>query len=263
MSRFAPALRKAAGGLDLPSGQRALILMEMASDLDAVYEHHRSRGMDEITAAEEAERAVLGSAEVLRRLSRMHSTSWFASSNALGGRLAERANLLLLAGGVLPVLLLALQVLVSGVGSEPRAILWPFLISASVVLALIVHGFIAHLRGWVMPAERLSLLLALAVASPTGAFFFFIFALLRSVLTLARGSDVPAQIVIATTIAHVGPALVLGLLVGLVGAITWFILLNRRSVQLTHEVEQILSGRHRPARSADPVVLPLVRRRST
>lgn len=61
MERFAPALRRVARELDLPRAVRSPLLLEMASDLDPVFEHHRSRGVGEAEAARRAEETVLGS----------------------------------------------------------------------------------------------------------------------------------------------------------------------------------------------------------
>lgn len=45
MDRFAAALRRVAGELDLPRAARDPLLLEMAADLEAVFEHHMARGL--------------------------------------------------------------------------------------------------------------------------------------------------------------------------------------------------------------------------
>lgn len=72
MHRFAPALRRVARELDLPRGARATVLRELAGDLDAVYAHHRERGLGEAEAQRRAEETVLGTTQVIRRLARLH-----------------------------------------------------------------------------------------------------------------------------------------------------------------------------------------------
>ena len=52
MSRFAGVLKRVSDGLDLPQPTRSRILLEMAGDLQDLYEHHLGQGMDEERAAQ-------------------------------------------------------------------------------------------------------------------------------------------------------------------------------------------------------------------
>lgn len=76
MEKFAPALGRVARELDLPRGVRGPLLLEMAADLEAVFERRRACGLGEVEAARKAEEAVLGSSEVLGRLAQLHKRSW-------------------------------------------------------------------------------------------------------------------------------------------------------------------------------------------
>ena len=72
MSRFAGVLKKISDGLDLPQPTRSRILLEMAGDLEDLYEHHRAQGLDEEQAARRAEDAFAASDEALKHLARIH-----------------------------------------------------------------------------------------------------------------------------------------------------------------------------------------------
>ena len=74
MSRFAGVLKRISDGLDLPQPTRSRILLEMAGDLEDLYEHHRATGLSEADAVQRAEEAFVASDEALKHLSRIHGT---------------------------------------------------------------------------------------------------------------------------------------------------------------------------------------------
>ena len=75
MSRFAGVLKRVSDGLDLPQPTRSRILLEMAGDLEDLYEHHRGQGLDEAEAVQRAEEAFVASDEALKHLARIHEAS--------------------------------------------------------------------------------------------------------------------------------------------------------------------------------------------
>jgi len=87
MSRFAGVLKKASDQLDLPQPTRSRILLEMAGDLEDLYEHHRSAGLDEDQAARRAEEAFAASDEALKHLARIHE-----ANGGLTDRVARQAG---------------------------------------------------------------------------------------------------------------------------------------------------------------------------
>jgi hypothetical protein len=84
MSRFAKVLNKVSDALDLPQPTRSRIVLEMAGDLEDLYQHHLAQGLDEEQAARRAEEAFAASEEALKHLSRIHES---------GGGLADRVVL--------------------------------------------------------------------------------------------------------------------------------------------------------------------------
>lgn len=107
MTRFRPALRRAARELDLPRTVRAAILLELAGDLEVAYEDLRRRGFGEEEAEHRAEALILGSGEMVRRLERIHSGAWDHWSREIGERLTSPGGLVLIVVAVLPVLVVA------------------------------------------------------------------------------------------------------------------------------------------------------------
>jgi hypothetical protein len=83
MSRFAGVLRQVNDGLDLPQPTRSRILLEMAGDLEDLFQHHLSQGFDEAEAARRAEEAFVASDEALKHLARIHES---------GGRFTDRVT---------------------------------------------------------------------------------------------------------------------------------------------------------------------------
>jgi hypothetical protein len=76
MTRFADTLRRLNDKLDLPQPVRSRILLEIDSDLNALYQHFRDSGLSEETARRQAVEHCDLSDEALAELVDVH-TSWF------------------------------------------------------------------------------------------------------------------------------------------------------------------------------------------
>ncbi|MCP4203263.1 MAG: hypothetical protein GY769_15170 [bacterium] len=134
MSRFAEVLRQVSAELDLPQPTKSRILLEMAGDLEDLYQHHLSRGLDEAAAAQSAEEAFVASDEALKHLARIHESGARLSDRAARqvGTLWEKA--------LLVIWVLAVILLVGKVATEERffymvsPFVWP-------IVALAVAAF--------------------------------------------------------------------------------------------------------------------------
>lgn len=266
MSRFAPALRRVARELDLPDRVRAAILLEMAADLEAVYEHHRRRGLAEEEAARRAEETVLGSPEVLRRLGRLHAGSWRRWSEEVGRRLTGGADLFLLVVAVLPMLALSAAAVVPLVLATPaNPLVWAMLAAGGGIVALTGSKVAGLRRGASGSALRrgLSSLLLLSVVAPTLGLLALTLGAHDVGLTLgAAPPEASAPVAAAEKIARDAALLVVGLLLGLAGALIWFVLMNRAARMEVREVDELLaSGVSFLARGASESPVPLARRR--
>lgn len=265
MSRFAPALRRVAAELDLPRRVRSALLLEMAADLEAVYEHHRGRGLDEEAAARRAEETVLGSSEVIRRLGRLHAGSWRGWAEETGARLAGGLDLLLLSVGVLPILGLAAGVSVWALAADRSpVVVWAILLVGVLMAVLVATEPVRLLRDRAPRRRQLPSLLVLSAMAPA-------LGLLAAVLGLSRAAadfaaDPLAAPALVSTIARDGAALLAGLLLGIAGLLAWFVLIERDTRRAAREVDTLLADdapdRAHPDPSGAPgAVLPLVRRR--
>lgn len=244
MSRFAPALRRAARELDLPRTVRSAILSELAADLEAVFEHHRARGLGVEEAARRAEEQILGSAEVIRRLGRLHQGSWRGWSEGIGAHLSGGVDLILLALGVLPVLLVAAGVAFGAISTGPASpLVWPLCAIGTLMAGAIPAELIHLLRGAPARPHRLRLLLSLSTLAPA----IGILALVHGAYDIATNlgastSTDETQLLIAAIAIRDGAALLTGLLLAIAGGLSWFALLNRSAEQVAREVDRILEG---------------------
>ena len=262
MDRFAPALHRIARELDLPPAERGAILLEMAADLEAIYERERRRGASDEAAAERAERMVLGSPEMLRRLSEVHRRSWRGWSERTGARLLRGLDRWLLLIGVLPVILVASHVAAPAVLSPRTPSAWLLVGLALLLVATVAaEAWRVGLRGAAPRAASIVLVLsALAPALGLLALVSGVYGTAMHRLPLSHMGD---QLLLAQTVAQHGPAVVLGLLIGVTGVLCWFLLQHLSATRRTREVDALL--RDRPSTETGVGagrVLPLVRGRS-
>lgn len=263
MSRFAPELREVARELDLPPNVKAAVLLEMAADLEAAFDHHRDLGVAEKEAERHAREAVLGSSEVVRRLVRLHRRSWVGWSQRIGQRLSGGADLWLLALAVAPMYVLASIVTVRTLAFPGSALAWPLLAGALVVGSLIALEAGRILGGGRGAGRQLPLLLTLSAVVPALGLLAAALEIHSAAGAFSGGvSDAVAQVALVERMSRAGALLLVGLMVGLAGALSWFVLLNRDSVRVQREVDAILREPG-PARSEIRTegVIPLTRRR--
>jgi hypothetical protein len=250
MERFGPALRRVAAELDLPRRARTELLLELAADLDAVYGHHRARGVPEDEAARRAEATVLGSGEVIRRLGRLHGGSWRGWAEEVGPRLSGGLDLVVLAVGVLPVIGTAIGASVWVLVGRPSPSVLPILVVGALLLAVTGKEAVRLLRGRAPDRANLRTLVVLAAMAPA-------LGLLAPVLGLRRAlagveGVAPDQAELAAILAQEGATLLAGLVLGVVGLLAWLVLLELEARRGSREVDALLGES----------VLPLVRRRN-
>ena len=188
MSRFAGVLKRISDGLDLPQPTRSRILLEMAGDLEDLYEHHRDQGLDEEEALQRAEEAFVASDEALKHLARIHETSggltdrvtrqvgswwekillliWLVAVILVAGAVITKVHFfVIISPFVWPIVGLAVAALAFTSWKlhqlflrkppDPRSFrsgLGVLLFAAAASLALAVCGFFYHLRWYAMRA---------------------------------------------------------------------------------------------------------------
>ena len=75
MSRFAPLLRRTGQRLEIPQPARSRVLLELAGDLEDLYDLYLQRGLDEVEAARRVEEKFAVSDDVLIQLTRLHQSA--------------------------------------------------------------------------------------------------------------------------------------------------------------------------------------------
>jgi hypothetical protein len=257
MNRFAPALRRIARDLDLPRNARAAILLEMAADLEGIYQHHRRGGASEEEAIGRAEEMVLGSSDLVRRLARLHHRSWRGWSDSVGARLSGGPDLLMLVVGVAPMLLLAATVVVRALANPVSPLVWVLIGVGLAIAALVVVESGRLLGGGRGQARGLPVLLVLSAVAPAVGMLALVFGLYSVSMALATGiPDHAAQIALIVRIGQSAVLLLVGLLLGIAGFLSSFALLNRASALAAREVDILLGADPLPesGRRADGII---------
>ncbi len=88
MNQFAPLIREISEQLRVPQPARSRILLEIAADLEGIYEHYQEQGMPAEQAAARAKETCVLSGDALESLVRIHQTPF----RRLLDRLSEQAR---------------------------------------------------------------------------------------------------------------------------------------------------------------------------
>lgn len=226
-------MRRISSDLKLPEPVKARILLEMAADLEALYDHYRARGIDEDEAVRRTEERILASPEALHHLIAVHTTGYQRWLGRVAERLRWGFELLLFVAGVLPMMAISVFV----VSVQVRALLgapffWPLLAvgMAATWLALwkALQLFPGRTRS---PAELhrgLPTLLFLGVAGPVlGGTAFLIDLHDLSMRLMSDAANPSVVLAAAEPLARAATLLAMGLLLGIGAALVWFVLVNR------------------------------------
>jgi hypothetical protein len=231
--RFVPALRRISAELKLPEPIKSRILLEMAADLEALYDHFRTRGATDEEAARLAEERVLVSPEALHHLVAVHTTGYQRWLGRAAERLRWGFDLLLFIAGVAPIAAVCAWLVAGelrGMLGDP--LLWPLLVTGVVVVGLAAWKarqlFLGRVRSPDELHRGLSVLLFLAAASPVlGGTAFLI--RLHGVAIDIMASRASTQVLLAAapSVAQAATLLGLGLLLGIAAGLVSFVLMNR------------------------------------
>jgi hypothetical protein len=246
--RFVPALRRVASELRVPEPIRSRILLEMAADLEALYDHFRAQGIDEDEATRLTEERILASPEALRDLVAVHTTLYQRVAASAAGRLRWGFDLLLFATGVVPMIVLAAAAAATQLGSLGDApLLAPILALAAAVAALSLGKafqlFVRRERSTARLYRGLPTLVwlgALGAALGTLGFFWSVHSL---AIALATGAvPEPAQRVAAEQVARDGTLCLLGLLLAFAAGLVWSVLVARAGMIEQQESATLLAA---------------------
>ena len=137
MSRFAVYLRDARDKLDLPQPAKSRILLEIASDLEDLYQHYVDEGLPEPEAARRATDRLEASEEALAELVRIHQTPVRRFLDRLSAQARARWEKVALWALLLVFLVLAgPRVIGTPLIRQASAFVWPSLAITGVVALL-------------------------------------------------------------------------------------------------------------------------------
>jgi len=246
MSRFAEVLKRVSDGLDLPQPTRSRILLEMAGDLEDLYEHHRGQGLDEDKAAQRAEEAFAASDEALKHLARIHE-----ANGGLTDRVARQAGSWW--EKVLLVIWLLAVILVAGtVASEERffAIVSPFVwpIAGLALAALVFSLWKLYELFLKKPPEPrrlrsgLGALLFLAAASLVVAACGFFYHLRWYAFEAHDRAPEAAFMIAGNWMLAISSMMILGLLTAILTSLVWFLLASLVARVEKREADALLTA---------------------
>lgn len=241
MNRFQAILRHTNERLQLPQATRSRILLEMAGDLEDLYQHYRSEGLDEVEATRRAEEAFAVSDDALGRLVAVHRPAL--------ERLTEH-----LAGGWEKILLgalLAFAVLMGGHaamasgGFLARAgvFVWPVLALNAVALGIVLaklHALVVR-RG--LDVRRLrsglgGLLFAAAGSLAVGLNG----SLVEVFLHLRRFAAGAPEYVLGNCMIRVSALMIVAMVTAILAALAWFVLVRWAARIENRQADELLDA---------------------
>jgi hypothetical protein len=241
-------LRRISSELKLPEPVKARILLEMAADLEALYEHYCARGLAEEEAARLTEEKLLASPEALQHLIVVHTTGYQRWLGRAAERLRWGLDLLLFLLGVGPVVVIATWVVAAQVEAMlADPFVWPLLAAVAAVTVLAVWKALQLFRGRVTPTAELhrglALLLFLGVVAPAFAAAAFLIRLHGVSMQVVSGRAAPeAMLAAMEPLVHSATLLGMGLLLGIGAGLVWFVLVNRIAAIEQAESAALLAG---------------------
>jgi hypothetical protein len=227
MSRFNLFLHRTGERLALPGATRSLILVEIASDLEDLFQHYLDQGLSEEEAAARAEEKVDMSDEALLELVRIHS-----EARGWTDRIVRRAQPFWerIAMALVVLFLVAAASIGPGDGFQVQftGFVWPI---AAIFLLLVVSFIVQMTRFSDHPSPRrlrdgLATPLFLGAASLVIGFAGTGIEMYRSLMRMAADPE-NAVPVLAHAIAGSIDTLGAALLVTLCAGLAWFILAGR------------------------------------
>jgi hypothetical protein len=227
MSRFNVFLHRTGERLALPKATRSLILVEIASDLEDLFQHYLQQGLSEEEAAAKAEEKVDMSDDALTELVRIHS-----EARGWTDRIVRRVQPFWERFAMALIVLFFVTEWVIGNGLKPFAhltgFIWPILV---IFLALLTYFTVQMVRFSDHPNPRrlrdgLATPLFLGAASLVVGFAGAGIELYRTLKRMATAHERAAPL-FANVVLDCTATLSVALLVALAAGIAWFILAGR------------------------------------
>ncbi len=237
MSRFAERLREINGKLDLPQPEKSHILLEIASDLDDMYQFFREEGLNEEEAAKRAEEKLDLSDDALRELVEIHESGMRKLLDRISSQARSRWERVLLAMTVIVIAAYSgRQIFSARLYAQASRFVWPILLFALAALVITIWQvyklYIKKDHDIRTLGVGLPWLVAMGAASFLTGLLGMMFEFHRSALMAA--DDVERSLVFLVESALRSSAMTMvGLFTVIAIAIVWFVLMNKvRNIEI-------------------------------
>jgi hypothetical protein len=231
MTRFKELLGRTAQKLDLPQPARSRVLLELAGDLEALFDLYVRRGVDETEAARRVEEKFAVSDDVLEQLTRLHRFALRRWLDRLSEQAQTRWERSILAALILFVIVVTGPKLMTTTFIRDASG-WIWVVAAIALMALALAAaktYQLFLKGDHRPGHLrtgLPAIIFLGCASLFTGFFGLVLGLYRDLARMAAGmGPLPAPMLdwllgsIATMTAS--------LMVAVLCAVVWFFLMSK------------------------------------
>jgi len=227
MSRFNVFLHQTGERIGLPTATRSLILVEIAADLEDLFQHYLHQGLSEEEAASRAEEKVDMSDEALTELVRIHS-----DARGWAERIVQRAQPFWerIAMAMIVLFLIAITSIEANWNPmrHTAVFIWPVL---AIFIALVIFFVVQLLRMSNGPSPRrlrgsLATPIFLGAASVVVGFAGFGIDMYRTLMRMASNPENTAPL-FARVVLEGTSTLMVALSVALVAAVVWFVLAGR------------------------------------
>ncbi len=248
MSRFQAILQHTDERLILPRATRSRILLEMAADMEDLFQHYRAEGLEEAAAARKAEEAVAVSDDALERLLAVHRSGLDRFSDRLAGHVGGGWERLFSGALLVFAVLMAWQPLLAGGSflSSASVFVWPLLALDVIALGIVVTKLhsLAVRRDHRIRSLRSGLGTLLFVAA--GSLAVGVTGLLFELFFFLRGFAA-GQLDKGWPIA-VSTMMIVAMVTAILAALAWFVLSRWVARIENHEADELLAAASSPER---------------
>lgn len=231
MNRFAATLSQTSRRLNLPQHIASRVVLELAADLEDLFEHYTAQGLSEKEATAQALEAAELSDEAVARLVEVHASP----TGRLVERLEERTRtpwerLILLLISLFVVIGIGSEMLTGGFFSDASPFLWPVAAATATGVVLVlwkIYGvFFVKDHGLRRLRSGLPSVLALAALSVLLALLGALVEMHQAALKVeSTGSSLAEQSILC--MARIAPMIAFSLTTAVILAVAWFALSSR------------------------------------
>jgi hypothetical protein len=246
VSRFTATLSQTSRRLNLPQHITSRVVLELAADLEDLFEHYSAQGLSEEEATACALEAAELSDEAIARLVEVYASP----AGRLVEQLEERTRrtwerLMLLLTALFVVILIGREMLTSGFFSGASSFLWPVAVASAAGVVLMIWKVyeLFFVRRYDLRRLRSGLpsILGLAALSLLLALFGVLVEMHNAALSVESSARSLAEQSVFC-LARIAPLIIFSLTSAVVLAVAWFVL-SSRACRIEHSrATELLDG---------------------